>query len=116
MLLPMTSRLLLVAFSPERPCWKPMLCCPSSVERLDGGVRDAAGMRQLERQAVGARAHGLDLVAHERRRLDRGGAGVGGDAEGVAAVAGDAGGRGPREVVAAGLERAQLQRVGDAAR
>src|SRR5678815_636067 len=83
MLLPITSRLLLDAFRPERPCWKPMACSLSVdaasrppgkylVEGLDGAVRHRPRALELEVEAGAGRADRVDAVAHQRshRRRD----------------------------------------------
>src|SRR5262245_13484324 len=106
MLLPITSRFLLVALRPESPCWKPIVrpCGDrDSVEGLDRCVRRAAALRELERQRVAAGADGVDPVAHQRGGRQRRRAAGGGDAErevGVARLAGV-----PVEAVAAGRLR-----------
>ena len=70
MLLPMTSRFLLEAFSPDRPCWKLMGCSwwgeVGSVEGLDGVVGHRARMAQFEVQCIAGAADGVDMVAHQR--------------------------------------------------
>src|SRR4029079_14446846 len=97
MLLPITSRLLLDAFRPERPCWKPMACSLSVeaasrppgkdlVEGLDGAVRDRARAVELEVEAGSRRADRIDAVAHQRRHPGRATAGGRGHPERQAAA------------------------------
>src|SRR5215212_3029758 len=97
MLLPITSRLLLDAFRPERPCWKPMACSLSVkaasrppgkdlVEGLDGAVRDGARALELEVEAGAGRADRVDAVAHQRGHLGGDAAGGGADAKRQAAA------------------------------
>src|SRR5436190_16047697 len=125
MLLPITSRLLLDAFRPERPCWKPMACSLSVeaasrppgkdlVEGLDGAVGNRARARELEVEAGARRADRIDAVAHQRRRLGCDAAGRGADPEGQA-VAARRRARGPVEAVHARALGAEVKRLHDGA-
>src|SRR5688572_30166007 len=78
MLLPITSRLLAVAFRPDKPCWKLMGSPSISIENFDLVVAHRAGVGQLEHQAVGAGAHRVHSI------LRVGGGGDGGGAQGRA--------------------------------
>src|SRR5580765_1768653 len=120
MLLPITSRLLLDAFRPERPCWKPMACSLSVeagkdlVEGLDGAVGDRARALELEIEAGARRADRVDAVAHQRRHLGGDAAGRRGDPEGQAAAVRRRA-RGPVEAVHAGALGAEVERLHDGA-
>src|SRR4029079_6046297 len=123
MLLPITSRLLLDAFRPERPCWKPMACSLSVdaaarppgkdlVEGLDGAVGDRARALELEVEAGARRADRIDAVAHQRRHLGGDAAGRRGDSERQAAAARRRA-RGPVEAVHARAFGAEVERLHD---
>src|SRR2546427_6960315 len=119
MLWPITSRFLLAAFRPERPCWNPMVCsCDvfgwmvrGSVHGLDGGVGDVGAVVQLQRQLAVGGACGEHRMGRQRGRgHDRVGirglhrvAQLAGVARVLAAV--------PGEVVAASGAAAQLDGV-----
>src|SRR5258706_532510 len=87
-LLPITSRFLLDAFSPDRPCWK-LMGCPScrkwssacSVDRAHGAVGDGTRAVQLEHQRIARRADRIDLVPHQRGAGQRRATAGGSDAE-----------------------------------
>src|SRR5574343_1839827 len=109
MLLPITSRFLLEAFNPERPCWKPMVCgpcwrewggscCDRSVDRHDLAVVDAAKRSQFQRGLGAAAVDGLDLVARVGGAAHHGAAAGGRDAEVQAGVAAGLG-HGPGEAL-----------------
>src|SRR5207253_3657541 len=121
MLLPITSRFLLEALRPERPCWKPMAFAfwkaaarprkgMASVQRLDRGVGRRARLLELEVEAVAVGGDRVDPVAHQRGRGDRDAAGGRGDAKGEAARVGRAARR-PVEAVHAGALRAEVERL-----
>src|SRR5450432_23229 len=99
MLLPMTSRLLLEALRPERPCWKLMAMSLSKesrgcrgevavaarigllVECLDRAVGHEPGLVELEVESAAVGADRVDAVAHQRGRGHRHAAAGRGDAE-----------------------------------
>src|SRR5256885_905925 len=78
MLWPITSRFLLAAFRPERPCWNPMVCsCDvfgwmvrGSVHGLDGGVGDVGAVVQLQRQLAVGGACGEHRIDRKSTRLN----------------------------------------------
>src|SRR3954454_17387822 len=119
MLLPITSRLLLEALSPERPCWKPMAFLSlwsrpcghgrnELVEGLDRAVRHRSRALELEVEGAAGDADRIDAVAHQRCRRSRDAAGGRADPEGQAARAGRAARR-PVEAVHARALRAEIQ-------
>src|SRR5438105_1884842 len=88
-LLPITSRFLLVALSPERPCWKLIgeSWWGGSVEGFDLGVGDFARALEIERQRVAAGADRGHAVAHQRSAAEHCGAAHRGHAEAQVGVA-----------------------------
>src|SRR4051812_13211244 len=120
----MTSRFLLEAFRPERPCWKLMTVflglvavgpgCSGggggagrrSAERTHVAVRDGAAARERQVELVVRRGDRTHAVAHQLGGGERRAVGRGGDAEGGRTGGGS---RLPVEVVDAGSTRAQLE-------